>query len=204
MNARVGTLDDSQRARETGATMARSPLVGRDRERKQLDDCVRRAGAGRGSFVLLAGEPGIGKSTLASAAADDAADAGLRVLWGRCWEGGGAPPYWPWIQVLRGLRSAIGSDRDLPAMAQLLPELATGVAAEPSAMAAQERFLLFDGITRYLAAAAQDKPLCVVLEDVHCADALRPTARSKHTWTRRPRRCSRGRHGTPSASSCSR
>src|SRR5262249_56384527 len=85
---------------------------------------------GRGGVVLLGGEPGIGKTRLLDELGVRARDAGVLPLWGRCWEEGGAPAYWPWVQVLRaGLRhddpvriaSAIGSH---PAtLRALLPEL---------------------------------------------------------------------------------
>jgi hypothetical protein len=65
---------------------------------------LERACAGEGGVLLLTGEPGIGKSRLAEHLADLAAAAGCTVVWGRCWEAGGAPAYWPWIQVFRGLR----------------------------------------------------------------------------------------------------
>src|SRR5262245_7188209 len=86
------------------ASAARSstqPFVGRDRElsllRRSLDD----AAAGRGSVVFLVGEPGIGKSRTADELAGTARASGFEVLFGRCYEGPGAPAFWPWVQVLR-------------------------------------------------------------------------------------------------------
>ena len=64
---------------------------------RALDDAL----AGRGRLVVIGGEPGIGKSRLAEELASRAATDGAEVLWGRCWEAGGAPPYWPWVQALR-------------------------------------------------------------------------------------------------------
>ena len=58
---------------------------------------------GRGGLFLLVGAAGIGKTRLADEAARAAQARGLKALWGRCWETGGAPAYWPWIQVLREL-----------------------------------------------------------------------------------------------------
>ena len=62
-----------------------------------LDDAM----AGRGRLILVSGEPGIGKSRLADELGAVARLRGARVLWGRCWEAGGAPAYWPWVQSLR-------------------------------------------------------------------------------------------------------
>ena len=56
---------------------------------------------GRGGAVLISGEPGIGKSRLVDELTARARDDGMQVLRGRCWESGGAPAYWPWVQVLR-------------------------------------------------------------------------------------------------------
>ena len=91
-----------------------------------LDDAL----AGRGRLVLIAGEPGIGKSRLADELVRDAEARGARVLIGRCWEAGGAPAYWPWVQSLRSyiretepeaLRAQLGAGAS--DLAQLLPEL---------------------------------------------------------------------------------
>ena len=57
---------------------------------------------GRGGVVLVAGEPGIGKTRLAEELAARATVRGAVVLWGRCWEEAGAPAFWPGVQVVRG------------------------------------------------------------------------------------------------------
>ena len=78
-------------------------FVGRWTEQRELADFLQRVQAHDGGAVLLAGEPGIGKSRLAEDTADNAARAGFTVARGRCRESEGAPPLWPWIQVLRQL-----------------------------------------------------------------------------------------------------
>src|SRR5206468_3674977 len=83
-------------------------FVGRARELAELSPAIDDAVAGRGRFFLISGEGGVGKTRLADELASRAKDAGARVLWGRCSKHGGAPPYWPWTQALRGL------DVDLP------------------------------------------------------------------------------------------
>jgi predicted ATPase len=55
--------------------------------------------AGQGNVVLLAGEPGIGKTRTAEELGLQAAQRGAQVLWGRCYEGSGAPAFWPWVQT---------------------------------------------------------------------------------------------------------
>src|SRR2546428_4425875 len=76
-------------------------FVGRYHELVELRAGLEDAVAGRGRSFLVVGEAGIGKTWLVEELAREAAERGHLVLWGRCWEGEGAPPYWPWIQVIR-------------------------------------------------------------------------------------------------------
>jgi len=62
-----------------------------------LDDAM----AGRGRLVMLVGEPGIGKTRTAEELAAYARQQGSLVLWGRCHEQQGTPPFWPWLQALQ-------------------------------------------------------------------------------------------------------
>ncbi len=78
-------------------------FVGRDRDVAELVAGLEDAAGGRGRLFLIAGEPGIGKTWLAQHLAGLATGRGTRVLWGRCWEAGGAPPFWPWAQLLGAL-----------------------------------------------------------------------------------------------------
>ncbi|MGH7822736.1 MAG: AAA family ATPase [Candidatus Binatia bacterium] len=75
-------------------------FVGRERELAALDAVLTEAIGGEGRLVVVTGEPGIGKTSLCDEVSRRARERGATVLWGRCWESGGAPPYWPWIQVL--------------------------------------------------------------------------------------------------------
>jgi hypothetical protein len=146
---------------------SRSPLVGRDEELAELSRSVQDLARGEGGLVLIVGEPGIGKTCLAEASAERAAEQTI-VAWGRAWEMGGAPPYWMWIQVLRALR------RDCPAVAMppeldpMLPELVSRGAA--SASSPESRFVLFDAVLGYLSDVASERPVLVVLDDLHAAD----------------------------------
>lgn len=73
-------------------------LVGRDPLVEQLADAARAARDGSGSLVLLTGEAGIGKTSLARHLASG--DHGLAVTWGRCSADAGAPPFWPWRDLV--------------------------------------------------------------------------------------------------------
>lgn len=139
------------------------------------------ASGGRGGIVLVAGEPGIGKSALAEATARTASDQGFRALWGSCWDGDGAPAYWPWMQVVRAyahertpadLLAVMGDAA--PLIARIVPELAARFLALPDAPdepdAERARFRLFDGVGAFLRNAASETPLLVVIDDVHWAD----------------------------------
>jgi tetratricopeptide (TPR) repeat protein len=127
------------------------------------------------------GEPGIGKTRLAHELATEARRCGVAVHWGRCWEGGGAPAYWPWIEIvracLRGADTAALAERAGPEVADvalIVPELRQHMprVPEPKPVADPERarFHLFDATAALLRAAAVERPLVLVLEDLHAAD----------------------------------
>ena len=82
---------------------AAASLVGRDPELAHLRSRLRQAASGHGGAVVLVGEPGAGKATLAEAAAGLAAAAGVTAAWGRCLDAAATPAFWPWSQVLRAL-----------------------------------------------------------------------------------------------------
>jgi eukaryotic-like serine/threonine-protein kinase len=158
----------------------RGTFVGRERELAELVGGLGDAFAGRGHVFLLAGEPGIGKSRLAEELIADARARGARVLVGRCWEAGGAPAYWPWVQALRTyvrdvepdpLRAQLGDGA--ADIAQLLPELRTllpDIAEPPAPESEGARFRLFDVTSSFLVSAAKERPLVIVLDDLHAAD----------------------------------
>ena len=78
-------------------------FVGREREMAELTAAFEGALDGRGGLVMLAGEPGIGKTRLTEELTEVARDRGALVTSGACYEGGSAPPYWPWTQAIRSL-----------------------------------------------------------------------------------------------------
>jgi DNA polymerase III delta prime subunit/tetratricopeptide (TPR) repeat protein len=162
------------------ATLAGAVFVGRQREMGELKATLEDTLSGQGRLVLLAGEPGIGKTRTAQELATYAETQGAQVLWGRCYEGEGAPPYWPWIQPLRSclertspeqLRSDMGPGASdigdmLPELREKLPDLESPPALEPE----QARFRLFGSVTTFLRNASQRTPLVLVLDDLHWAD----------------------------------
>lgn len=76
-------------------------FVGRQREVAELMAALEDAMSGRGRLVMLVREPDIGKTRTALELASYAENRGGQVLWGRCFEEVGVPPYWPWVQPIR-------------------------------------------------------------------------------------------------------
>lgn len=157
-----------------------SVFVGRRRELDELLSGLRDALAGQGRLFLIGGHPGIGKSRLADELAASNRSHGARVVWGRCWEAGGAPAYWPWVQAMRGylrdvdpeiLRAQLGPGA--PFVAQLIPEIRERVRdlpEPPSLDPETARFRLFDATATFLTRAASGQPLIVILDDLHASD----------------------------------
>ena len=159
-----------------------TPFVGRAGELAALTADLDAAVGGRGGVVLVAGEPGIGKTRLAEELAARATARGALVLWGRCWEGAGAPSFWPWVQIVRAyvqvqagdpasLRHDLGAGAAdiaqlVPAVRDRIPDLPAPPPLEPEAA----RFRLFDSLAGFLRTAAARRPLLLVLDDLHWAD----------------------------------
>lgn len=144
-------------------------IVGRVRERAVIESCIEAAARGEGQVVILEGEAGIGKSRLLAAAAATAAARGMRIAWGRAWDRNTSPPYWPWLEVLR----ALDGEGEAPGVAATLGVFA-GLARNADDVAPaidpRERILLFDSVLRRLDASARDRPLLILLDDLHAAD----------------------------------
>lgn len=125
--------------------------VGRGPERALLSGLLDVAASGRPAYGHVVGEPGIGKTRLVTDLAGDARERGFRVAVGRCSQDDGAPPLWPWAQVVE----ALGERVELP----------------DDGGPGQLAFELRDRVARTVVDAARDRPLLVVLEDLHWADA---------------------------------
>ncbi len=168
---------------QTPARRRRSDFVGRAVELDRVQRAVDGAFGGHGSLVLLAGEPGIGKTRLAERAGEYAAMRGGQILLGHCHETEAGIPYLPFVEAIRqhvmrrpddALREELGSAgpdvaRLVSEITQRLPEVRPAPSIDPE----QERYRVFDAAATFLVNASRETPLVLVLDDLHWAD--RPT-----------------------------
>lgn len=154
-------------------------FVGRTLELDELQRALTDALAGSGRLLLLTGEAGIGKTRLADELARLAPARGAQVVWGRCWESGGAPAFWPWTQILRACQRDLDASIVEPLwrthaadLAELMPEAAAthDSPAAPMVEPDQARFRLFDAVATVLRAVSRQVPLVLILDDLHAAD----------------------------------
>ncbi|MEN2424161.1 AAA family ATPase [Streptomyces rimosus] len=163
-------------------------LIGREHSVRMLRSRLERARASHGGLVLVTGEAGIGKTSLVRSAVDEERErGGMLVVRGTCWDSDSTPGFWPWTQAVRSLRRG--------AAAGEWEEAATAAGGALSVLLGDGtgtgealRFELFDAVTTLLTVLSQRRPVTVVLEDLHWADAaslslLEFTA--QHTWFER-------------------
>lgn len=163
-----------------GRPMA-DPFVGREHELQRLQAAVMAALSGRGSVLLVGGEPGIGKTRTCEELAEYARGCGASVVWGRCYEGEGAPAFWPWVQIIRSCITDLDAGRlqqtlgaGASAIGQLVSPLGTLVEDGVPLVVTESpesRFRLFDAVVRLLEYVSQQTPLVLILDDLQGADA---------------------------------
>jgi hypothetical protein len=156
-------------------------FVGRDHELEKISAAWERARSGERQLVLLAGEPGIGKTRLATEFARRRASEGATVLVGRSDEES-LVPYQPFVEALnwyarvcpeaelRAQLTAIGGGAEL---GQLMPELVRRITdlPVPAPMNADgQRYRLFEAVRALLSAASSVRPMVVIFDDLHWAD----------------------------------
>lgn len=140
-------------------------MLGRDVARRAAESALGSALAGRGRALFIAGEAGIGKTTLVRSVVEQAHAGGALVRWGACWEGGSLLPFAAWIDALR----RPGGDRCAAVAVRLTDGAVEQTADAAAAMRARGR--LFAEVVDAVAEAAATRPQVVVLEDLHWADA---------------------------------
>jgi hypothetical protein len=148
--------------------MGRPALVGREEPLRRLTRALDETFSGIGRLVLISGEPGVGKTRLALEALDSAAGLGARCAVGACWDGAGAPGLWPWVQILRSLRADLGPEEWDRATGS--PEGAVDRLLDADHHGDAAEFHLLESILHVLTFLCDERPLVVLLEDLHWAD----------------------------------
>ena len=164
----------SERSRKQAWQSQIETFVGREEEMRILRGRIDDAISGKGSLALVSGEPGIGKTRLLTEASKYAEANGMRVLWGRCWEGEGAPAFWPWLQILRPiLELGLGAEDDRRNVQYLMPSGSPRVPIEkctdPSGPQAA-RFRVFGSVASLIEQAGHLCPTFILIDDIHWAD----------------------------------
>src|SRR5438876_5281930 len=153
--------------------------VGRDVEREGLTFLFDQVREGARRVALISGEPGIGKTRLATQLAVHAHGDGATVLYGRCDEDLGVP-YGPWVEALRHYVAAAPAEvlrahaeRHGGELARLLPEVRGRVSDYPAPTQTDpetERYMLFAAVAGLLEEATREGPLILILDELHWAD----------------------------------
>lgn len=158
----------------------RDRLVGRGGELQRLTRAVRDARGGRGSLVTVSGPSGIGKSRLLRALEDIATAHEMATWWGRCWTGPGAPPLWPWAQIVASAVETLPDPtvQALPEqgrrmLAGLVPDARIRLGVRPfrPATSPPTAAALGAAVIDLLTLACSHRPGLVLLDDAHAADA---------------------------------
>jgi len=181
--ARLASPSEIAAASPAGDAVAedrQAPTIGRDAELAQLIRLLDNAMAGRGSVVLISGEPGIGKTHLSSALVDAARRRGAHALAGHCYEMEGSPPYVPFAEQLEDVarqlpqdtfRHTLGSEasevaRIMPELRRMFPDIPQPIDLPPE----QQRRYLFNAYREFAARLARLSPVVAIVEDLHWAD----------------------------------
>lgn len=157
----------------TDGAMGEQELVGRTVEMAVIREAIDRAEAGRGTLVLVDGEPGAGKSRVLDEAVRLARGRGLPTAVSRCFEVGETPPFWPFVQATRALAVQLGARRlseaaggHLTELAPLFPEL--GI--DPATTVALSPLRVAGAMVHALRGLTASTPILIGIDDVHAAD----------------------------------
>jgi DNA-binding winged helix-turn-helix (wHTH) protein len=151
-------------ARASERSTERHPFVGRENVIASLENALASAHAGRGTACILYGEPGIGKTRTVEEFERVAANSGVQLSWSSCPEGADAPPLWPWSSLLRDVTRGLSRttwQQALGANAAELIELCRAPRAARGASLGAPPLELH----------GPERPLVLVLDDLHRADA---------------------------------
>ncbi|MFL5825105.1 MAG: AAA family ATPase, partial [Thermoleophilaceae bacterium] len=157
------------------AEPAGPPLVGRDEPLGELLHALEEARSGRGGVVLIRGEPGIGKTRLAAELLARASAGGAVIASGAALDVGAGAPFGLWAELVRELARALPAPppgASWPGdVARLAPGLASGTHDPSQSSPELERARLFEGIVQLVEWASAERPVVLLLEDLHAADS---------------------------------
>ena len=159
----------------------RTEFVGREAERATLRLYLEEAVGGSGRVVMISGAPGVGKTRLAREIGAEAFEKGFLAVSGSCYERDDSVPFMPVVEILEAaltqaasrdvFRQTLGSDA--AELARLMPELRrifTDIPPPLELSPEQSRRILFGAVAEFLARAAGNRPVLLLLEDLHWAD----------------------------------
>lgn len=148
-------------------------LVARTDELQRALFSLGTAAAGRGQLVLLAGEPGVGKTRLAQEVTLLARNQGFLIAAGRCYEHTAAVPYYPFMSLLERVyaEAPVAVRRvapiQWPYLAHFLPDFS---GAAPPSGAPDEQQEVFRSVAGFVRAVAAERPVALLIDDLHWAD----------------------------------
>ena len=146
-------------------------FVGRVTELRQLVRLLDDAKSGKPAIVAIAGEAGIGKTTLLRQLEPEVRLRSGSLVVGRGREADVQPPYAPWAEVLSAIRRTTPlADRTWHELPHLVPALAASERPAPGSRVGS-KYMLLEEISEYVRTAARDRLLVIVLDDVQWADS---------------------------------
>ena len=151
-------------------------LIGREAELSTILAGVEAAMEGTGRLLVVAGEPGVGKTRLSQEATLACRDRGFVVATGRCYEPHRSVPYYPFLEALSLLHGAApGPARAQissrwPHVMRLLPDQPSETTPATNASPQEEQQRLFWALTGFLRAVSEAAPVALLLDDLHWAD----------------------------------
>ena len=156
--------------------LAAKPFVGREGLLSVARSAIAETANGRGKSLVFSGEPGIGKTRLSDEILTVSQQHGLSTFSARCHAIEGAPALWPWIQIIRSALDTLSDDErgarrgaNGAVLGRLLER--DGTESSPAAaVAAPDRFDVFDAVTRLLERVAADGPMLLLIDDLHWSD----------------------------------
>ncbi len=176
----IGVCEVVYERNDPAVMLNRTPFVGRVKQLKRLANRLEEARNGRGSIVMLRGEPGIGKTRTIDEFADQARQQGVTILRGACYDGEWQPPFAPFAEAIAEyarhadpaqFAAVLGKRGSI--LARIAPSLRESLndAAEPASLDKEdERFRLFDAVAQFVITLSHRGPLVLLLDDLHWAD----------------------------------